>query len=153
MFEAICRLPWYRITRAEQHLLTVHARDIIARAGPLSTLVELGPGSGEKLATLVSAHPSRALTVHLVDVSLSALEAATRALDAHAEVTVEPHQSTYEDGLSEVARCRRTDGRTLALFLGSNIGNFDPPGADAFLRNIRAALGRPATRCCSAPIS
>ena len=33
-----------------------------------------------------------------------------------------------------------TAGRTLVLFLGSNIGNFDPPGADAFLRGIRAAL-------------
>ena len=31
-------------------------------------------------------------------------------------------------------------GRTLALLLGSNIGNFDPPGADAFLLGVRAAL-------------
>ena len=26
------------------------------------------------------------------------------------------------------------------LFLGSNIGNFDPPGADAFLRHVRSVL-------------
>jgi uncharacterized SAM-dependent methyltransferase len=31
-------------------------------------------------------------------------------------------------------------GRRLVLFLGSNIGNFDPPGADAFLCSIRAGL-------------
>ena len=37
-------------------------------------------------------------------------------------------------------RSARGAGRTLALFLGSNIGNFDPPGADAFLRGVRAAL-------------
>jgi len=30
--------------------------------------------------------------------------------------------------------------RTLTLFLGSNIGNFDPPGADEFLFSIRSAL-------------
>ena len=35
---------------------------------------------------------------------------------------------------------RRSTGRTLTLFLGSNIGNFDPPGADAFLLIIRASL-------------
>jgi uncharacterized SAM-dependent methyltransferase len=35
---------------------------------------------------------------------------------------------------------RRSTGRTLTLFLGSNIGNFDPPGADAFLLSIRASL-------------
>ena len=34
----------------------------------------------------------------------------------------------------------RSGERTLALFLGSNIGNFDPPGAEAFLRNIRTTL-------------
>src|SRR5438046_8450419 len=56
LFEAICRLPWYRITRTERALLERHARDIFARAGRLSTLVELGPGGGEKLVTLVSAH-------------------------------------------------------------------------------------------------
>ena len=33
-------------------------------------------------------------------------------------------------------------GRTMALFLGSNIGNFDRPGGDAFLREFRGALGR-----------
>ena len=33
-------------------------------------------------------------------------------------------------------------GRALALFLGSNIGNFDRPGAEAFLRGIRASLRR-----------
>jgi uncharacterized SAM-dependent methyltransferase len=31
-------------------------------------------------------------------------------------------------------------GRRLALFLGSNIGNFDPTGRDAFLRSVRSAL-------------
>src|SRR5215813_250034 len=53
LFDAICRLPWYHITRSEQCLLDLHAREILERAAPLSTLVELGPGSGEKLATLV----------------------------------------------------------------------------------------------------
>src|SRR6185295_10524074 len=30
LFEAICRLPWYRITRAESHLLIAHADEIVA---------------------------------------------------------------------------------------------------------------------------
>ena len=29
LFEAICRLPWYRITRAERSLLKAHAGDVI----------------------------------------------------------------------------------------------------------------------------
>ena len=78
LFEAICELPWYRITQAERALLERHAREIFARVDPLSTLVELGPGSGDKLAALISAGGarSRRLTVHLVDISAAALDLA-----------------------------------------------------------------------------
>jgi L-histidine Nalpha-methyltransferase len=144
LFEAICHLPWYGITRTEQRLLRAHARDILARVDPLATLIELGPGSGNKLSVLVDAiAPDRALTVHLVDVSPSSLETAAAALEsrrAPRALTVVAHQATYEDGLSEISRDDPTDGHTMVLFLGSNIGNFDPPGADAFLRSVRATL-------------
>src|SRR4029079_12708866 len=140
LFEAICELPWYRITRAERALLERRGREILAHVGSLGTLVELGPGSGEKLALLIEAgadqlHSSR-LTIHLIDVSAAALHLAGRtlgALEADQPLDVIPHQATYEAGLVEAAAQRRSGGRTLALFLGSNIGNFDPPGADEFL--------------------
>src|SRR5438067_13531431 len=80
------------------------------------------------------------MTAHLVDVSQAALDTAMRALASHPELSVEPYQATYEAGLAEFARRPRAAGRTLALFLGSNIGNFDPPDADAFLQTVRAAL-------------
>ena len=142
LFEAICRLPWYRVTRAEKRLLDMHGRQIFRRLDPLSTLAELGPGSGEKLVTLIDSGRSRPgpLTVHLVDVSAAALDSASRLVGGLDEVTVVAHHATYEVGLAEVAARTRTSGRMLVLFLGSNIGNFDPPGADAFLRGIRAAL-------------
>jgi len=58
LFEAICELPWYGITRAEGRLLACRGREILARVDPLSTLIELGPGSGEKLATLIKSGAS-----------------------------------------------------------------------------------------------
>ena len=140
LFEAICRLPWYGITRAEQRLLERLASDIMSRVSPISTIIELGPGSGLKLATLLSARPAGPLAVHLVDVSAAALEAAGRALASDIDLNVVPHQATYETGLTEIAGSRRACGRTLTLFLGSSIGNFDPPGAAAFLDNIRSAM-------------
>jgi L-histidine Nalpha-methyltransferase len=140
LFETICRLPWYRITRVERRLLDMYARDIFSRAGRLSTLIELGPGGGEKLAALVSDHTRIGLTVHLVDVSRSALDAATRTLAIHPELSVEPYQTTYAAGLAAFAGRPRETGRTLVLFLGSNIGNLDPPGSAAFLGSVRAAL-------------
>jgi dimethylhistidine N-methyltransferase len=143
LFEAICELPWYRITKAERALLERHAREILARVDPLSTLVELGPGSGDKLAALVRGGgvSSHRLTVHLVDISAAALDLAGRTLAAlDADLVVSPHQATYESGLVEAMAHRGINGRALTLFLGSNIGNFDPPGADEFLLRMHASL-------------
>jgi L-histidine Nalpha-methyltransferase len=144
LFEAICELPWYRITKAERALLERHARAIFDRVAPLSMLVELGPGSGDKLAALVAGGaPSHSLSVHLVDISAAALDLAGRTLSAlDADLAVVAHQATYESGLVEAMSGRAAGGRTLTLFLGSNIGNFDPPGAHAFLRGLRATLRR-----------
>ena len=142
LFEAICRLPWYRITRAEMRLLAAHGRDILDRVQPLSTIVELGSGSGDKLKRLIDAAAPRLspLNVHLVDVSRGALELSLRTLAAVDDITVVAHQSAYETGLRDAARATHGTGVTLVLFLGSNIGNFDPPGAAAFLRTLRGNL-------------
>jgi L-histidine Nalpha-methyltransferase len=142
LFEAICRLPWYGIMRAESRLLAAHGRDVLQALESLSSIVELGSGSGEKLRTLLrAAGPRRrSLNVHLVDVSPSALELSARTLASLGNLHVVAHQSTYEAGLAEAARATGAAGRTLVLFLGSNIGNFDPPGAEEFVRNIRASL-------------
>jgi dimethylhistidine N-methyltransferase len=139
LFEAICQLPWYAITRIEQSLLARHAAAVFGRLRGLKTIVELGSGSGEKLATLVGAADVRPLDVHLVDVSANAIETAVRVLSAIPELTIVPHRATYEEGLAHALEAR-TAGRALAIFLGSNIGNFDPPNAAAFLLDIRRGL-------------
>ena len=142
LFEAICRLPWYRVTRAESGLLHTHAAAILEAAAPLTDIVELGPGSGGKLACLLRARSPEApmLRVHLVDVSRAALAGAAGLLAGFPNVQIVTHQAPYEVGLEEVGREHSGGGRTLALFLGSNIGNFDPPRSARLLHDIRAAL-------------
>lgn len=141
LFEAICRLPWYRITRSESALLQRHAGPIVEAAGEDASLIELGGGSGEKLAILIAAAVARGFrpAVHLIDVSPRALDLAAATLARFADLRVTTHEATYEAGL------RATDpppaeGRQLVLFLGSNIGNFDPADATALLRQIAGAL-------------
>ena len=142
LFEAICHLPWYRITRAESRLLEIHAKDIFEQIESLSTIVELGPGSGEKLRLLLheGAPEGKPLDVHLVDVSSTALQTSMQTLGSFEHVRVLGHAAPYDAGLAEAARHSVPWGRTLVLFLGSNIGNFDPPAAAALMSSIRREL-------------
>jgi dimethylhistidine N-methyltransferase len=140
LFEAICRLPWYRVTRAETRLLATHAREILRPlARPLS-FAELGCGSGEKLALFAANSGEGPLPVQLIDVSQAALDMASHRLQADGFTSIVTHKATYQDGLVRAATSRPAHGAMLVLFLGSNIGNFDPPVADAMLRAFRERL-------------
>lgn len=143
LFEAICALPWYGVTRAEARLLARHRDDVFARAGRVSTFVELGSGSGHKLRTLLTS-PARVgrATAHLIDVSPAALAAAERVLRDLDGLAVVPHEAEYEDGLELFSNAPHGTGAAMALFLGSNIGNFDRPGAESLLRSLRGSLAR-----------
>lgn len=142
LFDAICRLPWYGLTRAERRLLDRHGAAILDACAPLTDLVELGPGNGEKLMALLHARAASApsLRVHLIDVSRDALAMASGLLSGLPAVQVVTHQTTYEAGLADVGGEQSGHGRTLALFLGSNLGNFHPPDATALLRQMADAL-------------
>ena len=140
LFDAICELPWYGITRAESRLLATHRSEIFAEMPGLTRIVELGPGDGRKLLTLVDGVSTR-LDAHLIDVSAGALARAAHTLSDAPHVNVIAHEASFEDGLEAIAHLPR-GGRLLALFLGSNIGNFDPPASTTLLRRVRASLGR-----------
>jgi L-histidine Nalpha-methyltransferase len=142
LFEAICRLPWYPITRAEHGLLDRHAGEMVSKVRGIDRLVELGCGSGDKVTQLAGALAPRDATyeVHLVDVSAQALELSESALLRLPHVTAVSHCATYEAGLRAAMAASSARGPTLVLFLGSNIGNFDPPAARRLLAEIRAAL-------------
>jgi dimethylhistidine N-methyltransferase len=143
LFDAICRLPWYPLTEGEMRLLAREGAAILKQVAPLARIVELGSGSGEKLAALLAgtAGRRRALDLHLIDISRAALDQAARTLTSFDRVRVIAHQADYEAGLRQFAGERRGPGHTLAVFLGSNIGNYDPPAAAALLRAVREALG------------
>jgi len=142
LFEAICRLPWYTITRAEIRLLSRHASEIAGELPDPLTLTELGPGDGEKIALLAAAlvRERSSLATHLIDISQTALDQTERRLGRYEGVSVVGHRASYEEGLRRVAKGRNGDGGLLVLFLGSNLGNFDRAAAGEFLRAIRDTL-------------
>ena len=161
LFDAICRLPWYRITRAETRLL---AR---ARAPRSSTAAAARPRGRSSSSAAAAARSSTAprrgaraarrqrAASHLIDISPQALEQTAQRLHRPA-TTISRRRATgatYEEGLrtARAARARRQH----------DAGRCSSARTSATSIRRRRAVPRPdprrararATRCCSAPTS
>ena len=149
LFEQITQLPEYYLTRTERAIFTLHADEIVTHAShsngnglsPTLTLIELGAGTATKTGILLSAAVRRqgAVVYQPVDVSVTALEAATKNIrDNIPGVTIRCQVADYTT--QPLPENRLLNTRTLALYIGSSIGNFCPENAAGVLRNLRAQL-------------
>ncbi len=140
LFEQITRLPEYYPTRVELAILRDHAAEMAHVIGPGFTVVELGSGTAEKTLTLLQALSRRQIRVNFfpVDISPAALAQARERVESQCtHVSVRPVVADFSEGF---AFLRDIPGRKLVLYLGSSIGNFNPPEAIAMLSQIRAQL-------------
>lgn len=137
LFEEICELPEYYLTRAEAEILERAAPDLAVCHPRIETIVELGSGSAIKTEVLLRAflETRDGLCYAPIDVSRAALEESIERLGrAHPELEIRPALAEYEAGLAEL---RALDlGPTLTLWLGSSIGNLSKPEAAAFVSRI-----------------
>ena len=142
LFEAITLLPEYYLTRAEREILAREAGAMIDALGGPIEIVELGSGSAGKTRLLIAEalRRQRALSYHPIDISPGALVASAKGLIGDFDrLSVRAHASDYFDVLADGGL--DTSERVLALFLGSNIGNYEPPMAAELLRSLARALG------------
>lgn len=141
LFDAICLLPEYYLTRAENEIIERYAEEIVASVPGHKTLLEMGSGSASKTRLIIEALlKSQADLLFIpVDISASALDSSSRILlQSYPPLRIEAFAAEYFAGLAELGKKQR--GRTLALFLGSNISNFGRDEAPAFLRALRNVL-------------
>jgi len=141
LFDAICLLPEYYLTRAENEIIELYADEIVGSVPNASTLLEMGSGSASKTRLIIEAllrRQSSALFVP-VDISETALENSSRILlQSFPRLRIKAYAADYFDALAELSHA--TLGHTLALFLGSNISNFGQDEAPKFLRALRKVL-------------
>src|SRR5215207_9695755 len=150
LFDAICLLPEYYLTRAEDEIFARHAADIVEAAAGADgdgarrlSLLELGSGSATKTRRIIEALVGRQgrLVYVPVDISPAALEESARLLlQSYPSLRVEAYAGDYAAALPRLREHVEEDARALVLFLGSNIGNFDPAEARSLLRALRLAL-------------
>ena len=144
LFERITTLPEYYPTRTERAILAGHADAIIAaahgdRSLPLR-LVELGAGTASKTCILLEAalRVSDDVAYVPVDVCPDALELACQNIaSALPEVRLQPIVRNY---VTHPLQLEPFDGTTLALYIGTSIGNFSPEEARLILRNLCSQL-------------
>ena len=145
LFDAICLLPEYYLTRAESEIFARRADEIVelAARGNQLTLVELGSGSATKTRRIVASLLNRQSKLNYVsvDISPAALEAGAHALiKDFPALEVTAYAGDYDAALPRIPENFEKQGRALVLFLGSNVGNFDRKEANDFLRRLRGVL-------------
>jgi dimethylhistidine N-methyltransferase len=114
----------------------------IAQRLPRPLLVaELGSGNGTNTRWLLEALAARGeITYYPIDISTQALTRCRQELGSLAGVNLVELNSSFLEGLHEVASQRRAGEHLLVLFLGSTIGNFGRNAGDQFLAQVREIL-------------
>ena len=141
LFEAICLLPEYGLTRADTRLLQENAAEIVSRIPSPVRVAELGSGSGKKTRWILEALSRRQITYYYpIEISPHALAACEKELAQMDLVSVVGFEQPYLEGLRYVAAGRGDRDHILVLFLGSTIGNFDRDAGEEFLHQVRATL-------------
>ncbi len=138
IFEEICELPEYYLTRSEEEILKTHSSSIAALCDGVSEIVELGSGSARKTRNLIAAFRARpgGLRCYIpIDISVSALTQSEAELKNEFEgLQIIPVAAEYADGLQKISELSK--GAKLIAWLGSNVGNFKRKAAAEFLTGL-----------------
>jgi dimethylhistidine N-methyltransferase len=141
LFEAICALPEYYLTRAEAAILRDCAAEVAALFPGGTDLIELGSGTAAKTRLLIEAFLRRHPRLRYVplDICRTVLEESSRdLLRTYPHLEVLAIAAEYHEGLGHLRAI--TAHRKLVLWLGSNVGNLERAEAARFLARARGTL-------------
>ena len=140
LFEAICELPEYYLTRTEISILRDSIGSISDVLGPDVLLIEPGSGAGTKTQLLLKALHDPVGYVPL-DISKEALvDSVQRLKGLFPDLSVWPVHADFFKTIP-LPQTSRTPKRKVVFFPGSSIGNFHPEEARAFLARIADTVG------------
>ena len=140
LFEQICNSKEYYLTREENKLLREQAEYLIAEVQP-EHIVEFGCGKSAKSRFLLDACEQQGLhcTFSPIDICFDAIKYLSgELLSEYPWLRINAYVGDYHAGFTNLSL---PEGRCLALFMGSTIGNFSPEQATDFLREVGELLG------------
>ena len=142
IFEEICELEEYYLTRKETEILQKSAAEIISKLPHKTHLVELGSGSSTKTRILLEAAMERFGETQYspIDVSAEILTDTVNDLNQrYPELQLEAVAGRYEFGMEYILNHSTTSN--CIMWLGSSIGNLTRVEAAQFLREVRKNIG------------
>ena len=140
LFEAICELPEYYLTRTETAILRGNVADIAQFVGPDAELIEYGSGVQAKTRILIQALQTRLYVP--IDIAIGTLRASSNELAGRFPwLNIVGICADYTRPLALPEFTGVPIRRKVAFFPGSTVGNFTPPEALQFLKQARRAVG------------
>lgn len=140
LFEKICELPEYYLTRTELGIMSEHIGAMADAIGPQVSVIEFGSGAGVKIRLLLD-NLSDPVSYIPVDISMNHLQETAQSLAAdYPEIEILPVAADFTRPFP-LPRPSRSSNRNLVYFPGSTIGNFAPEMALELLRVMRIEAG------------
>jgi dimethylhistidine N-methyltransferase len=140
LFQEICELPEYYVTRTEIEILRLHGAEMAKALGPQIELIGLGTGAGTKTRILLEELRDPAVYVP-IDISKEQLEkSSARFREMFPTLQILPVCADYLEPF-ELPLPRHLSSRSVIYFPGSTIGNFEPEAASEFLARMVELAG------------
>jgi dimethylhistidine N-methyltransferase len=140
LFEAICELPEYYLTRTETAIMHGRGAEMARHLGPGCSLIEFGSGSARKTRILIEAAAPAAYLA--IDIARDQLEATAADLARDfPRLEVIAICADYSRPIALPQLAALASRRRVIYFPGSTIGNLVPGDARAFLRHAASLAG------------
>jgi dimethylhistidine N-methyltransferase len=135
LFEDICELDEYYLTRTELQIMQEQMPEMVSLLGPQCLLIEYGSGSSTKTRTLLDALQAPAGYVPIDIAKEQLMRSVTALATAYPTLDVLPVCADYTSDFTLPAPTKPVS-RRVAYFPGSSIGNFDREPAQRFLQQV-----------------
>jgi dimethylhistidine N-methyltransferase len=140
LFDSICELPEYYLTRTERQIMRQHAPDMAHHIGPDAAIIEFGSGTSTKTRDLLTQLEKPAAYVP-VDIARDHLLAAASAIARdYSTLRVIPICADFTQPF-DLPTTVYAAARRVVYFPGSTLGNFDPAQARGLLQRMRQIIG------------
>lgn len=140
LFDSICELPEYYVTRTELAIMQMHAAEMAQHIGPRAALIELGSGTSFKTRLLLD-QLDRPLVYVPVDIARDhLLEAAGATARDYPALQVSPVCADFTQPF-DLPKQAALAQRRVVYFPGSTLGNFTADRAQELLASMRRIIG------------